>query len=273
MSIQTKSLLIFGTGLSSIKSFEGLLDCCQAAVESGITWFDTAPSYKTEEVLGNVINEIIRQKRVEREDVLVQTKIDPIQMYEGKIQEHVENTLRKMRLDYLDALLIHWPIYKYTRKTWDEMQQVKEKGLVKQTGICNLRVKHLMELKSIGIVPEILQIERHPLNTFMSEVNFCKENGILLQDYSPLCKMHPIIKENIKLREIADRHQCGIGEIILCWHIQTGALPIFTSTKPTRINTYAKLTDIVLSAEELNVVEGMNINHKLYLESLICPGF
>ena len=107
----------------------------------------------------------------------------------------------------------------------------------------------------------------------MNEVNFCKGNGILLQDYSPLCKMHSRIKENKELRRIAEIHGCGIGEIILCWHIQTGALPIFTSTKTSRIKTYSNLCEIILSEEELAVIEAMNLNYKLYLESLICPGF
>lgn len=273
MKDTVKKPLIFGTGLSSGKDYETLLKCCNKAVECGIRSFDTAPSYKTEGVLGQVLSDILRDKQIEREDLHIQTKIDPIQMYEGKIDNHVENVLNLMKLNYFDCLLIHWPVYKYFRKTWEVLEHLKDDGITKKIGICNLRESHLKELRSIGIVPDVLQIERHPLNTFDAERRFCEENDIALQDYSPLCKMHPLLKESKELSEIAERHGCGIGEVILCWHVQTGAIPIFTSTKPSRIDGYANLEKIVLTESELATVSAHNINHKLYLESLICPGF
>lgn len=265
--------LIFGTGLSSSKDYQGLLNCSTAAVDSGIRWFDTAPSYKTEELLGRVIGDILKNQRLKREDVLVQTKIDPIQMYEGKVRKHVESTLKKMSLDYFDCLLIHWPVYNYFRKTWDVLERLKDDGIVRRIGICNLRITHLNELQGIGIMPDILQIERHPLNSFEEERLFCIKNNIVLQDYSPLCKMHPLLSKDSDLIGMANNHSCGIGEVILLWHIQTGAIPIFTSTKTIRIQTYANLGSIKLSEDEVAAINTKNINYKLYLESLICPGF
>lgn len=271
--VKKKKPLIFGTGLSSGKDYETLKKCCSTAIDSGICSFDTAPSYKTEGVLGQVLNDIIKEKQITREYLHIQTKIDPIQMYEGHIEKHVEGVLRSMQLDYFDCLLIHWPVYKYLRRTWEALVEIKYKGVAKSIGICNLRESHLQELKGIEIVPDVLQIERHPLNIFEAERRFCEVNGIALQDYSPLCKMHPLLKESKELAKIADLHDCGIGEVILCWHIQTGAIPIFTSTKPSRIEGYANLEKIVLTESELATVSALNINHKLYLESLICPGF
>lgn len=265
--------LIFGTGLSSGKDYETLKRCCSTAIDCGISSFDTAPSYKTEGLLGQVLGDIRKEKKIERESLQVQTKIDPIQMYEGNIERHVEGVLHTMQMEYFDCLLIHWPVYKYFRKTWETLVHLKSNGITKSIGICNLRESHLKELKGIGILPDVLQIERHPLNTFEAERRFCERNRIVLQDYSPLCKMHPLLKDSKELAEIAERHNCGIGEIILCWHIQTGAMPIFTSTKPSRIESYARLDDIKLTEEELAKVSAQNINYKLYLESLICPGF
>lgn len=268
-----KKPLIFGTGLSSGKDYETLLECCSKAVDCGILSFDTAPSYRTEGVLGQVLADIRNEKQIDRSSLHIQTKIDPIQMYEGEIRKHVDKVLPIMQLEYLDCLLIHWPVYKYFRKTWESLERLKDDGITRSIGVCNLRECHLKELKGIGIIPNVLQIERHPLNIFEAERRFCEQNGIILQDYSPLCKMHPLLKESKELAEIAERHDCGIGEVILCWHIQTGAIPIFTSTKPSRIEGYASIEKIVLTESELATVSAQNINHKLYLESLICPGF
>lgn len=273
MEKPAKKQLIFGTGLSSSKDYESLLACCNAAIESGIICFDTAPSYRSEEMLGRVLAQVVKEKQLERYQVYVQTKIDPIQMYEDKVEAHVDKTLEAMGLDYFDTLLIHWPVYKYVRRTWEAMKRVKQHGKVRNLGICNLRIEHLRELKEIGIIPEVLQIERHPLNIFETERQFCYDNDICLQDYSPLCKMHPKLKESDQFKAIAENHHCGIGEVILKWHIQTGASPIFTSTKVSRIKNYAQLNDIELSSEELKEIASHNINYKLYLESLICPGF
>ena len=265
--------LIFGSGASSFKGEEDLLKVCEIAIDQGIFCFDTAPSYKTEEVLSRCLSKIAVKRGVEREQLSIQTKIDPIQMYRGKIEEYFHQKLKKMHLDYVDVLLVHWPVQKYFMKTWEEMNRLKEKGQAKKLGICNLRVPHLKELESKGIIPEVLQIERHPLNTFTEEKNYCIEKGIELQDYSPLCKMHPLLKESLMLKCLSEKYNKCIGNIILRWHIDTGAMPIFTSKNPSRIEDYSTVDSYTLSSEDIIKIEALNINHKLYLESLVCPGF
>lgn len=268
-----KKKLIFGSGLSSYKDEEGLYQVCSAAIDNGITAFDTAPSYRTEEVLGQVLNDIIKERNIPRNELWIQTKIDPIQMYEGNVVEYFKGKLQSMHLEHVDALLIHWPVYKYFRKTWEALLSAKELGLTRRIGICNLRLSHLEELKSIGIIPEILQIERHPLNTFTQEAIFCKENSIALQDYSPLCKMHPLLKENAMLQDMAVKYGITVGLLILRWHLDTGATPIFTSKKSSRIAEYAAIDHLHLNEDDCSMITSLNKNHKLYLESLICPGF
>ena len=265
--------LILGSGLSSCKDYDGLLKVCRVALSHNIRHFDTAPSYRTEVLLSEAVQNSAKDLGLHRDDYLIQTKIDPIQMYNGEVEEYFKNKLKEMRLEYIDALLIHWPIFNYLEDTWDSMINLKEKGYAKSIGICNLRIAHLKELKSKGIVPEILQIERHPLNTFQEEVLYCKENDINIQDYSPLCKMHSRIKNNESLIAIAEKYHCSIGQIVLKWHIDTGAVPVFTSTKPERVIEYSKLEHFSLNNEEIEKISSLNCNHKMYLESLICPGF
>ncbi len=268
-----KKSLIFGSGASACKDYSGLLAVCRTALGNGITSFDTAPSYRTEEIISKAVRQVANETGLTREDYQIQTKIDPIQMFEGRVVEYFKRKLDAMSLDYVDALLIHWPVLNYLERTWDDMQCLKEHGLTKQIGICNLRISNLEEFYDKGTIPEILQIERHPLNTFEREIEFCKKYSITIQDYSPLCKMHPRIRESKALQEIADRHHCDIGRLILRWHIDTGATPIFTSTKPERVSLYAQTEEIQkLDEDEIKIISSLNCNHKLYLESLICPG-
>lgn len=272
MNIKIKNI-IFGTGVSSSKDEKGLLSVCWEAMKSGITKFDTAPSYKTEEVLSKVLRKCAADLGMRRENYYIQTKIDPIQMYNGKIEEYFREKLAIMQLDYVDALLVHWPVKNYFKRTWTEMQKLKAVGLTKEIGICNLRYTQMCELEKEGIIPAIIQIERHPLNTFEREVAFCQRHNIWLQDYSPLCKMHTKIRECDNVKKIAKTHNRDIGQIILRWHLDTGATPIFTSTKTQRVGLYSNIFDFHLSKEEIEDISGLNCNHKLYLESLVCPGY
>lgn len=265
--------IFFGSGASSYKDIEGLKRICAIAIDNGIMAFDTAPSYHTEGILTEAVISIAKSKSIDRDSIHLQTKIDPIQMYNGHIEEYLKMKLKDIHLDYVDALLIHWPLQKYFMRTWDELNTIKELGLAKKIGICNLRVEHLNELKNVGVIPDILQIERHPLNTFSEEVYFCIDNGIMLQDYSPLCKMHPLLRENNVLKSLSEKYEKSIGLIILRWHVDTGATPIFTSKNGMRVEEYSQIDQFRLSKEECSMIESININHKLYLESLICPGF
>lgn len=265
--------LIFGSGASACKDYDGLLSVCREAVKGGILTFDTAPSYRTEEILSRAVAQCVSEANLGREDYSIQTKIDPIQMYDGRVEEYFKAKLGAMRLDYVDTLFIHWPVADYLVPTWESMQRLKEAGLARRIGICNLRVKHLVEWTARGIVPDVIQIERHPLNTFEAEMEFCKQHDIPVQAYSPLCKMHPRIKADKGLQAIARKHQRDLGQVILRWHIDTGDTPVFTSKRPERVALYAGTDGFGLTQEEIDFISSLNCNHKLYLESLLCPGF
>ena len=264
----------FGTGLSSAKGKEELLKLCLCAVESNITAFDTAPSYKTEKVLGAILSEIQKIKGMSREDIYIQTKIDPNQMISGKekIKIHVETVMNEMNIDYLDGLLIHWPLPEYIDETWDTILFLKKKGIVKNIGVCNVRLRQLKTMSGTK-KPDIIQIERNPLRTCNEEMEFCNKEGINVQSYSPLCKMHHDLKNSELLNDLAYKYAREIGEIILRWHVQTNSSPIFTSKNMSRIKKYSDIFTFELDYEDVRKITDMNKNYKMYLESWSCPGF
>lgn len=263
--------LVLGTGVSFGKEPEIAREVISAALDFGICRFDTAPSYKTEGLVGQILGEELSARNLQRNEIYIQTKIDAWQMQDGKIMIHAEDALRKLKTEYLDALLIHWPVPEYMESTWSLMKEARDKGLVKKIGICNVRMRQLQ--KYVDWEPDIIQIERHPLNTFEEEVNFCHEHGLAVQAYSPLCKMDDRIRNNEKLKSIANKYGKDIGQIVLRWHLNTGVTPIFTTTKRSRAESYSKLDDFVLTKREIKTVSSLNENYKMYLESVACPGF
>ena len=263
--------IILGSGLSFGKSPDIAETIIDTAIRCGIYKFDTAPSYKTEGLVGDILKRQCEKGKVSREKIYIQTKIDAWQMQDGRISYHVEDALKKLKTQYLDALLIHWPVPEYMQNTWDQMQELKKSGVVKKTGICNVRVRQLKEY--IGWNPDVIQIERHPLNIFREEVVFCQGHDVEVQAYSPLCKMDDRIKNNDVVKAIADKYGKDQGQVVLRWHLDTGLIPIFTTTKASRVETYSELDDFSLSDDEIEAINGLNENYKMYLESLACPGF
>lgn len=267
--------LIFGTGASSKKDYEGLFSLIGSCIDNGIICFDTAPSYHTEPIVGEAIHKYIQTGKIKREDVSLQTKIDPLQMQNGtdSVRHCIEQALKTLDCDYIDTLLIHWPVTAFYEDTWKAFVRAKEEKLVNRIGVCNVRARHIQKLKDLDMVPDVVQIERNPLRTCYPEIGLCKEAGIEVQGYSPLCKMHPKIRNSKDILEIAQKYDLSVGQTVMKWHIQTGVIPVFTSTKSERIKEYAQVKDVVFSEEDIEKIDQINENYKVYLESPTCPGF
>lgn len=273
--MKTGNGLIFGTGVSSKRDYAGLLETVQVAVASGIRAFDTAPSYRTEKTLGKVLRQVMKEQNLTREEIVVQTKIDGWQMQKssGDIQRYVADALEQMHLDYFDSLLIHWPLPEHMEQTWRSFVKLYEAGTVKQIGICNLRLRQLKKCLSYDFLPQVIQIERHPLRVCGDEIEFCRTHGISVQAYSPLCKMDERIRDSAVLGALSEKYGKNIGQIVLRWHLDTGVMPVFTSTKQHRIREYAGIFDFALTEEDIDAVSSLNVDYKMYLESCACPGF
>lgn len=267
--------IIFGTGVSSEKTYEALLPMVRISIQEGIVGFDTAPSYGTEETLGKCISRCMEELHVTRQELYIQTKLDALQMVGGRggVLRHVCETMQKMKMDYFDAILVHWPVPEYLPETWDCLVELQRKGLVRYIGVCNVRIRQLREITEFSTPPQIIQIERHPLRICKDEVVFCLQKSINVQAYSPLCKMNKEIADSDKMARIAGQHHKNIGQVAIRWHMDTGVVPVFTSKKESRIREYASLENFSLTESEIEMVDSLNKDYKMYLESLACPGF
>lgn len=267
----------FVIGSLKLTNYETLRSIVESAIKNGIRCFDTAPSYQTESILGAVINDLILEKKLKREECFISDKIDAWQMQEtnGDIIKHFFDALHKMKLEYIDLLLVHWPIPEYFERTWKAFELLYNEGVVKNIGVCNIRVGHLQRMEAYQTVkPHFVQIERHPLRICANEIDYCKAKGIKVQAYSPLCRMNPLIKESVLLNSLKSKyHKKDVGQIILRWHLQTGSIPVFTTQNPKRISSNLDIYDFQLESQEIEQINQMNINYKIFLESTGCPGY
>ena len=264
-------------GTFQIKSQLQMNEVVDAAINAKLRGFDTAPSYGTEEMLGNSLTAVISSGMLKREDIFIQDKIDAIQMYNcvsDGLHKFVNGQIERLGLSYIDALLIHWPFERYIKSTWNEMITLKNEGFIKHIGICNIDERGFHELyENNGLEGiEIIQNEISPMNVDLSNTAFFQNKGLIVEAYSPFCRMNHNIIENKDIADIANKHGVDIGRIILQWHIERGIHPVFASQKRERIINNSILR-FRLSKREVDTINGINQDYKIFPISYGCPGY
>lgn len=246
------------------------------SVAYNCTAFDTAPSYGSEEILGKAIEKCIKNGFVNEKNIFLSDKIDAIQMCKskGEIRPYVLKSLKKLKREYLDLLLIHWPIREYFDATWRCMQRIKKEGIVKNIGVCNIDRNFYKEKeKQIGFKPDYIQNEISPLNVDEENIVFFKSRGVHIIAYSPLCRMcHQVCNSDI-LNDLSAYYQKSIPQIILKWHIQKGIIPIFSSHSVDRISNNLEINDFELDIIDIYRIDSMDMKYKIFPLSYGCPGY
>jgi diketogulonate reductase-like aldo/keto reductase len=236
---------------------------------------DTSKNYQTEPLVGNTIKMLLKEKNIGRDNIFVSTKIEIDSQVKGNIESSVNISLKQLKLDYIDLVLIHWPLPEYYVNTYQKLVYVYNTGKVKSIGICNCRERHLRRLIDAGVdtIPMVNQIECHPLRNALEVKEFCDNYTIFIEAYSPLCKMINQIKENTILNNLAEEHHKTIAQIILRWHIQKGVIPVFKSAAIERIKENLDIFDFTLHTDEIALIDSLDTDYHFFPESVCCPSY
>lgn len=250
-------------------------DFLKEALAGGMRKFDTAPSYGTELLIGEVCADAIIKKIIVREDIEICDKIDgwQMQVFADDIEKVVDKQLKFLKTDYIDIMLIHWPFEKYFDKTWEGL--VKLRGnKIKKIGICNVdnRIFSELILKKKHVFPDVVQIERHPYNVCENFVNCMNDAGVIVQAYSPICRMQFDNNSMNIIRTIAEKYNKSVGQTILRWHIDSGVSPIIKTNKISRIQENVDIFDFQLNENDMRTIKMLNKDYKLFPLSWGCPG-
>ncbi|SDM85519.1 Aldo/keto reductase [Fictibacillus solisalsi] len=243
----------FGLGVFKVKEGEEVIESVKAAIKNGYISIDTAAIYGNEEGVGQAI----RESGVSREDLFITTKLwNSEQGYESTLKAF-ETSMEKLGLEYLDLYLIHWPGKDKYKETWRAFEKLYNDGKIRAIGVSNFQVHHLEDLmSSCEIKPMVNQVEYHPHLTQKELHAFCKKNEIQLEAWSPL-KQGQLL-EDPTLKEIADKHNKTVAQVILRWDLQNEVVTIPKSTKEHRIIENADVFDFELSSEDIERIDGLN---------------
>lgn len=225
----------------------------QTAVEAGYRLIDTASVYKNEENVGRGIAKC----GIPRKDLFVTTKVWNTAQRLGDIRGAFERSLERLRLDYVDLYLVHWPVPGCYLSTWKELEAIQESGRALSIGVSNFEIRHLEELKQVsGVVPAVNQIECHPLCYPRELIEYCQSNGIQVQAYAPLARGAYL--DNDVLCVIGTKYGRTPAQIGLRWAVQKGISVIPKSVHPERIISNGAIFDFEIEEEDMAILDTLN---------------
>lgn len=247
-----------GLGVFKVENGEEVINAVKAAIKTGYRSIDTAAIYQNEEGVGQAIKE----SGIPREELFVTTKVwNSEQGYESTLHAFDES-LQKLGLDYLDLYLVHWPVVGKYKETWKALETLYKDGRVRAIGVSNFKVHHLKDiLADCEIKPMVNQVEFHPLLTQIELRQFCKENNIQLEAWSPL--MQGQLLDHELIVEIGKKYNKTPAQIILRWDIQSEVITIPKSVKEQRIIENAQIFDFELDLVDMEKINGLNLNKRI----------
>ncbi|OAS88507.1 MULTISPECIES: aldo/keto reductase [Metabacillus] len=250
----------FGLGVFKVKDGSEVINSVKAAIEAGYKSIDTAAIYGNEEGVGKAIAE----SNVPREELFITTKVwNSEQGYDSTLAAFDES-MKKLGLEYLDLYLIHWPVPEQNKykETWKALETLYKDGRVRAIGVSNFKEHHLKDLlEDCEVVPMVNQVEYHPRLTQTSLHEFCKQNRIQLEAWSPL--MQGGLFEEPTLQEIARKYGKSTAQVILRWDLQNEVVTIPKSVKPHRIQENANIFDFELSSEDMEKINSLNQDQRV----------
>lgn len=216
------------------------------ALDNGYRHFDTAQIYLNEQHLGKAISEA----GIPREEIFITTKVWNQNQSEKRMLPSFEKSLEKLRTDYVDLLLLHFPVSETRRDAWKRMEEIKKSGRAKSIGVSNYTIRHLKELLSeCRIKPAVNQVELHVFLQQQELIGYCKENDIVIEAYSPL--VHGNGMDNPVLQAIAEKHRKSVAQVMIRWCIEKGAVPLPKSTHKDRIKENIEVFNFSLDSEDM----------------------
>jgi 2,5-diketo-D-gluconate reductase A len=220
------------------------------AMEAGYRHIDTAVKYGNEEGVGNGI----RASGVDRGDVFVTTKLDGQFQGQDRAVAGLEGSLKRLGLDYVDLLLIHWPLPQRDEfvSTWKTFERLQAEGKARSIGVSNFKPAHLERLMAeTDVVPAVNQIQLSPAITRTAEREFNAKHGIITESYSPLGGSGASLLGAPLLAQLGEKYDKTPGQLVLRWHIQQGLVVIPKSGDPDRMGENLDVFDFALDPQDL----------------------
>ena len=292
-SLNTLRINLPKIGLGTWKTRPG--ETCRAvmdAVRMGYRQIDCASSYGNEKEIGEALSSLFSEGVVTRDEMWITSKLPNTAHAPMDVEPALEKSLNDLKMDYLDAFLMHWPVAlqkgvwiprkaehlvsleeQPIKDTWSAMEKLMDDGTVKHLGVCNFSIKKLAELCEVSrIHPAINQVELHPYLQQVELVEFCKENNIQLIAFSPLGsgdrpkplrkKEEPVLLEDLVILDIAKTLGVAASQIVLAWAMNRGIAVIPKSVNSERLKSNLDARNLKLETTVMEKISALDQHYR-----------
>lgn len=244
---------IIGYGVYQV-SKEECERCVMDALAVGYRSIDTAQSYFNEEQVGSAIV----KSGVPREDIFLTTKVWLEHYGYDAARKSVLESMRKLRTDYLDLVLLHQPFSDYYG-AYRALEDLYDEGKLRAIGVSNFYSDRLVDIASFSrIKPMVNQVETHPFNQQVEAKKWMDKYGIQIEAWAPFGEGRGGLFENPALVEIAQKHKKTTAQVILRWHIQCGVIVIPKSTHKERMQENLNIFDFALDQADMKLISELD---------------
>jgi methylglyoxal/glyoxal reductase len=247
-----------GFGVYGLDDGDEVVRCVKHALELGYRSIDTASIYKNERGVGQAI----RESDIPREEIFLTTKVWNDVQRARRTLAAFEDSLERLRVDYVDLYLVHWPVPDFYIDTWRDMERIYESGHARAVGVSNFLPKHLDELRSVSqLVPSVNQVEFHPRLVQPELLAACRKLNIRVQAWSPLMQGQ-VLGEKL-IQDLAAKYDRTPAQITLRWDLQHGVATIPKSAHFERIAENARIFDFEISEEDMCRLDALDTGKRL----------
>lgn len=228
-----------------------------AALDAGYRHIDAAFKYGNEAFVGNALG----RSPVAREDVFLTTKTVMDNQTPEHIKDEFARSLERLKTDYVDLLLMHWPPHDdLLPDAWEALVALKQTGTCRSIGVCNMTLRRLQDVffKHTDVVPAVNQVELHVYNRQQELADYCTDKGTTMEAYSSLARGKRFDNPGQALVDVAA--QCGkrVPQVMLRYLLQLGIVTLVKSQTPSRIRENADIFDFELSDDQMAALKTLD---------------
>ena len=228
--------------------------CVSDALKAGYRHIDTAQSYFNEEEVGNAIE----KSGIPREELFLTTKVWVEHYGYDACRASVLESLRKLKTDYIDLMLLHQPFSDYYG-AWRALEDLYEEGKIKAIGVSNFYPDRLVDICSFArIKPMVNQVETHPLNQQIEAKQWMDKYGVQIEAWAPFGEGRGGLFQNEVLSSIGEKYGKSTAQVMLRWHIQRGVVVIPKSTHYERMVENFNVFDFTLTDEDMAAIAALD---------------
>lgn len=248
---------VFGLGTWPLKGKE-VYEAVLKALEIGYRLIDTASFYGNEKEIGDAL----KDTKVPRDEIFITTKVwNNEQGFENTLRAF-EKSLERLKSDYIDLYLMHWPVSGVRTETWRALETIYNNGKVRAIGVSNFTIQHLDELLETSTsLPTVNQIEFSPFLYQKELMEYCQVKNIVVEAYSPLTRGKKF--DNNIVTDISQKYNKTPAQVFIRWGLQHSIVEIPKSGNKKHLIENADVFDFSLDDNDMIALDSLNEDFRL----------